>query len=117
METSAKTKWAVDAAHSEIAFKVKHMMISTVRGHFESFRVNVETDGDDFSNADVTFEMDVDSIQTGNKDRENHLRSDDFFNAGKYPLIRFSSTSFDGEKLTGELTIRDVTRTTLPEEL
>ena len=117
METSAKTKWAVDAAHSAIAFKVKHMMISTVRGHFENFRVNAETGGDDFKNADISVEIDVDSIQTGNKDRENHLRSDDFFNASEYPLIRFSSSSFDGEKLTGELTIRDVTRTTLPEEL
>lgn len=107
-----KTKWKTDPMHSEISFKVKHMMISTVTGQFEKFDVNVETAGkDDFSDAKITAEIYIDSINTRNGDRDRHLKSDDFFNAEKYPLMTFTSHRFDGEKVTGELTIRDVTKT------
>jgi polyisoprenoid-binding protein YceI len=109
METK-KSKWLVDPAHSEFTFKVKHMMISTVTGQFGEFSVDAETAGDDFKDADIYVEVKVDSINTKNNDRDNHLKSDDFFNAEKYPLIRFRSKKFDGTKLTGDLTIRDVTK-------
>ncbi len=105
-----KTIWKIDPTHSEFTFKVKHMMISTVSGEFEKFDTTVGTNGDDFTNADVNVEVEVDSIKTKNEDRENHLKSDDFFNAEKYPLITFKSKSFDGETLVGDLTIRDVTK-------
>lgn len=105
-----KTKWVVDPAHSEFLFKVKHMMISTVTGRFEQFNATVETSGEDFSNAEISVDVDVSTINTNNPDRDQHLKSDDFFNAEQFPMISFRSSSFDGETLTGDLTIRDVTR-------
>lgn len=110
METLTKTKWAIDTAHSEVAFKVKHMMISTVTGHFDNFSAEVETAGEDFTNSSITVNVDIASINTKNTDRDNHLKSDDFFNAASYPQLTFRSKSFDGETLVGDLTIRDVTR-------
>ena len=110
METLTKTKWAIDPTHSEVGFKVKHMMISTVSGHFESFIGVVESETNDFKNADIEVRIDVDSIHTKEKDRDAHLKSDDFFNAEKYPQIVFKSTSFDGSTLVGDLTIRDITK-------
>lgn len=110
METMTATKWAIDPTHSEVGFKVKHMMISTVKGHFENFNATMESENEDFSGADIKVEIDVDSINTKNNDRDNHLKSDDFFNAGDYPKITFVSKNFDGNKLTGDLTIRDVTK-------
>ncbi len=110
METAVKTTWNIDNAHSEIAFKVKHMMISTVTGHFEDYVASVETEGDDFSNAEFKFTAQTASINTKNKDRDAHLKSDDFFNTNDYPEMTFKSTSFDGETMRGELTIREVTK-------
>ncbi|WOD42678.1 YceI family protein [Hwangdonia lutea] len=107
---SNNTNWSIDNAHSEIAFKVKHMMISTVTGHFEDFQATAKTDGDNFNNADFQFTAKTASINTKNEDRDTHLKSDDFFNAEKYPELKFVSKSFDGEKLIGDLTIRDVTK-------
>ena len=109
------TKWSIDSMHSEIGFKVKHMMITNVNGTFGSFTAEAETNSDDFSAAKISFSAKVDSIKTGVADRDGHLLSDDFFNAEKYPNITFKSTSFTkkGEEafvLTGELTIRDVTK-------
>ncbi|MGI9526403.1 MAG: YceI family protein [Weeksellaceae bacterium] len=104
------TKWTIDAAHSEISFKVKHMMISTVTGHFDVFEGTAKTNGEDFTNADIDFKANVESINTKNKDRDAHLKSDDFFNAAQYPEIKFVSKSFDGDKMVGDLTIRDVTK-------
>lgn len=114
-ETATKTIWKVDPTHSEILFKVRHMVISTVTGKFEKFDGTVETEGDRLETARVEFVIDTASVNTGVADRDNHLRSDDFFNAEKYPQIRFVSTAFkkinDQEyELTGNLTIRDVTR-------
>lgn len=110
METATKAKWNVDVSHSEVGFKVKHMMISTVKGAFEKFDASVETESDDFKNAKFNFSAKVDSINTKNEDRDTHLKSEDFFNAEKYPELTFKSTSFDGNKLVGDLTIKDVTK-------
>lgn len=109
--------WNIDPTHSEISFKVKHLMISTVSGKFEKFDGSVEsTDDNDFSNATVRFTADINSINTAMEMRDNHLKSDDFFNAEKYPKLSFASTSMEktqGEQylLKGNLTIRE---TTLP---
>jgi polyisoprenoid-binding protein YceI len=105
-----KTKWAIDPTHSEITFKVKHMMISTVTGHFQEFDANLETDNENFVDASINFSAKIDSINTKNADRDGHLKSDDFFNAEAYPEMTFVSKSFDGETLIGDLTIRDVTK-------
>lgn len=102
--------WKIDTTHSDITFKVKHMMISTVTGHFEDFDASVEAESDDFKDAKVEFTAKTGSINTKNTDRDNHLKSDDFFNAEKFPELRFVSKSFDGEKMVGDLTIRDVTK-------
>ncbi len=110
METAVKTKWNLDTAHSEIGFKVKHMMISTVTGHFEDFNASVTTASDDFVDADFDFVASIGSINTKNADRDNHLKSNDFFNAEAFPEMRFKSTSFDGDKMIGDLTIRDITK-------
>lgn len=110
METAVKTKWNLDTAHSEIGFKVKHMMISTVTGHFEDFNATVATESEDFKNADFDFVASIGSINTKNTDRDNHLKSNDFFNAEAYPEMTFKSISFDGEKMIGDLTIRDITK-------
>ncbi|MCX7546334.1 YceI family protein [Xanthomarina sp. F1114] len=104
------TNWSIDNTHSEIAFKVKHMMISTVTGYFEDFEATAKTDGDNFNNAVIEFSAKTASINTKNKDRDAHLRSDDFFNSEKFPEMKFVSKSFVGDKLVGDLTIRDVTK-------
>lgn len=105
------TKWSIDQAHSEIAFKVKHMMISTLTGHFEDFTASVESSEDNFKNAKFEFEAKIDSIKTKNNDRDNHLKSADFFDSAAFPTMKFTSTSFDGETLVGELTIKGETKT------
>lgn len=110
METAVKTKWNIDNSHSEVGFKVKHMMISTVKGHFEEYEASIESSKEDFSDAQFSFSAKTASINTKNNDRDNHLKSDDFFNIGEYPEMTFTSTSFDGDKLAGHLTIRDVTK-------
>ncbi|MRT15911.1 YceI family protein [Vitellibacter sp. q18] len=109
MDTS-KTVWKIDASHSEINFKVKHMMISTVTGRFEKFNGQVETADQDFKNGNFTFSAEIDSINTNNKDRDQHLKSDEFFGAAAHPELSFKSKSFDGEKMVGDLTIKGVTK-------
>ncbi len=111
----AQTKWTVDKAHSKVHFSVTHMVISDVTGEFKNYDVYVETNGDDFTNAKIDFWADVNSISTDNDARDKHLKSDDFFNAAKYPKITFKSKSMtkvgDGKyKLVGDFTIRDVTK-------
>jgi polyisoprenoid-binding protein YceI len=112
---SAQTSWSIDKSHSEIGFSVSHMVISDVEGQFHKYDATVETDGDNWENAKVNFTIDVASIDTDNEDRDNHLRSDEFFNAEKYPHITFVSKSMkkvDDNKyeLTGDFTMRDVTK-------
>lgn len=111
MET---TKWVIDPAHSEIQFKVKHMMITTVTGSFKEFRSEVETKGEDFATAKVTFEANTTSIFTNAEQRDAHLRSADFFDADNFPVMSFVSSrleKIDDEswQLNGDLTIRGVT--------
>lgn len=108
--------YKIDVDHSDIMFKVKHLMISTVSGIFKKFDATLEIDEEDFTNAKVTFEADVDSIDTKNEQRDAHLKSDDFFNAEQHPKMIFKSTSIervsdDEFNLTGDLTVRDTTKT------
>ncbi len=83
--TTVKTKWNLDPTHSEIGFKVRHMMITNVSGSFGKFDVKTETDENDFSTANIDFTADLNSISTGNSDRDTHLKSGDFFDV---PIIR-----------------------------
>lgn len=101
--------WTIDRSHSEINFRVKHMMISTVRGSFNSYDATIVSESEDFSDAKFTFTAYVDTINTNNDDRDAHLRSEDFFNAPVFPEITFVSKSFTGNKLVGDLTIKDTT--------
>jgi polyisoprenoid-binding protein YceI len=111
---STLTKWVLDPMHSEVQFKVKHLVISTVTGSFKSFEGSLETDNEDFTGAKIQFSLDVNSLDTNQEQRDAHLKSPDFFDAEQYPKITFVSTAFtkDGEDytLTGDLTIKDVTK-------
>lgn len=109
------TKWVLDPMHSEVQFKIKHLVIATVSGFFTSFEGQAETESEDFTNAAIEFSLDVDSIDTRQIQRDGHLKSADFFDAEQYPKITFKSTSFTKEKneeyvLVGDLTIKDVTK-------
>lgn len=114
METLTKTIWAIDPTHSEVTFKVKHLVISTVTGTFNSFEGALECDQEDFDQADASFSLDVNSIDTNVADRDAHLKSSDFFAADQYPTIQFNNGKLkkNGEKfeLSGDLTIRDITK-------
>jgi len=115
METTVKTKWAIDPTHSEILFKVKHLMITNVKGEFRKFNAEVISDGDDFSDALINLTIDASSVFTNNDDRDNHLKSADFFDAATYPEITFTGknmTKTDDEtyELTGLLTIKGVSK-------
>ena len=114
-QTLTTTKWNLDPTHSEIGFKVKHMMITNVSGSFGKFDARVETVDDDFSTATIDFTADLDTISTGNTDRDNHLKSADFFDAAQFPVLKFVSTKLEKKDeanfvLVGDLSIRGVTR-------
>lgn len=102
--------WNLDAAHSEAGFKVKHLMINNVKGQFKSFQVEVNSSSDDFKSSSIAFTADVSSIDTANEQRDQHLQSADFFDAEKFPQIKFQSTAYNGSVLEGNLTIKDVTK-------
>ena len=107
--------WIADKPHTNVKFSVAHLVISDVDGNFKSFDGTMESSKPDFSDAKITFTADVNSINTDNEMRDNHLKSDDFLNAAKFPQIKFVSTSFTPQgdnkyKLVGNLTIRDVTK-------
>jgi polyisoprenoid-binding protein YceI len=109
------TKWVIDPTHSEIGFKVKHMMFTNVSGKFSKFDATIESEDNDFENAKIEFTGAIDSITTGNADRDTHLLSPDFFDAAQFPEIKFSATSFtkinEGEyELVGDLTLHGVTK-------
>lgn len=106
----ATTKWVLDPLHSEVQFKVKHLVISTVTGFFKKFEGELTTENDNFSNAEISFSLDVNSIDTNQEARDGHLKSAEFFDAEQYPTITFKSTSFDGEELKGDLTIKGITK-------
>jgi len=111
----AKTTWKIDPVHSEIQFKAKHLMITTVTGHLRKYDLVVESEGDDFTKFSMlVFTGDVNSIDTGNEQRDTHLKSADFFSGGEFDQIKFEGKKFeksgDNYKLYGDLTIRGVTK-------
>jgi len=112
---SAQTTWKADATHSSVKFSVSHLVVSETEGTFKVYDANVTSTKEDFTDAKIDFAIDVNSINTENEMRDKHLKSDDFFNAEKFPKILFKGASFkkvSGNKylLEGELTIRDVTK-------
>lgn len=109
------TIWAIDTLHSDVQFKIKHLVISTVTGIFRKFDGRIIKEGDDFNNAKVHFKIDVKSIDTNQKQRDEHLQSGDFFAADEFPEINFESTSFINQggsdyKMIGNLTMKGVTK-------
>lgn len=110
----ATTKWALDPTHSEINFKVKHLMISTVTGSIGKFDLTLESDQEDFSDAKINFTADLNSINSNNEQRDGHLKSPDFFDTEKYPQMSFTSESVTKSSneliVKGNLTIKDVTK-------
>ena len=111
----ATATWVIDPTHSEVQFKVKHLVISTVTGSFGQFEGAAETVGDDFTDAKLSFSADISSISTGNEQRDGHLKSADFFDADAFPKLTFTSTSMtktgdDKYDLVGDLTMHGVTK-------
>lgn len=111
----AQTSWVVDKSHSKIGFSVKHLVITDVDGFFKDYDAQITTQGEDFTKANIDFKISTNSIFTDNEDRDKHLRSDDFFNSEQFPQITFKGKSMrkignNKYKLTGDLTIRDVTK-------
>jgi polyisoprenoid-binding protein YceI len=109
--------WKIDPAHSEVKFKVRHLVVSTVTGHFNNYSAAVETPNGSFADAKISFEADVNSIDTRNEQRDGHLKSPDFFDAANHPKLTFQSKSFtrksDNEfELVGDLTVRGTTKQT-----
>jgi polyisoprenoid-binding protein YceI len=111
----AQTNWKLDNSHSSVKFSVEHLKVSETEGNFKGFDGTLSSKNADFSDAEISFTVDVKTINTDNDMRDKHLQSDDFFNAEKFPQMKFKSTSFkkvSGNKyvLEGDLTIRDVTK-------
>jgi polyisoprenoid-binding protein YceI len=115
MTTQSISKWNLDATHSEVQFKVKHLVISTVTGSFKEFSANIEKQGDSWANAVIEFSANIDSIDTNNADRDGHLKSPEFFDSAQFPHITFKSTSFTEKSgsvfsLVGDITLKGVTK-------
>ncbi len=112
--TLTATKWGIDTTHTEVQFKVKHLVISTVTGFFKKFSGSVESETEDFDGASVNFSLDVNSIDTNQADRDAHLKSPDFFGAKQYPTVDFTGTlkkdSGNDYKLDGAITMRGTTK-------
>ena len=110
----ATTQWALDPTHSELQFKVKHLMITTVTGSIKSFSAELTSEGEDFTNANINFSGEISSLDTGNTDRDNHLKSADFFDAETHPTMNCVSTAVekDGDDyiVKGDLTIKGETK-------
>ncbi len=109
------TKWTVDASHTSVGFSVKHMMVSKVKGRFTGVEGTIEGNPEDLTGANINFKIDASTIHTNSEDRDNHLRSADFFDTETYPTITFVSTDIvkkgdDEYDLTGDMTIKDVTK-------
>ncbi len=106
------SKWILDPTHSEIQFKVRHMMITNVTGQINSFTSEINSGNDEFNPANVTFKADIATIDTNNDQRDNHLKSADFFDVENFPHITFQANNYDATsgKLSGDLTIKDVTK-------
>lgn len=108
----AKVNWVADTAHSEVSFRVKHLMITNVKGNFTDYSVTAVTDDENFGTAELSFSANIASVNTGNEQRDGHLRSADFFDAENHPAMTFKSrsvTGFDGSsdfQVHGDLSIR-----------
>ena len=107
--------WNIDPMHSEVQFKVKHLVIANVTGSFNKFEGYAETSAEDFSDAKISFSADIDSIDTNQEQRDGHLKSADFFDAAKFPKLEFVSTSFTKKSgseysLKGNLTLKGITK-------
>jgi len=112
---SNTVKWALDTSHSELQFKVKHLVISTVTEAFKVFGGELSSTQDDFSGASVTFQADVSSVDTGNSQRDEHLRSADFFDASQFPSMNFEAGELkkideENYELSGNLSIRGISK-------
>lgn len=109
-------KWILDKTHTQIQFRIKHLMITTVAGGFSNFDAVVETEDDDFMTAKISFTADMDSVSTGNTDRDTHIKSPDFFDVINFPKMKFVATKFEkldkkgSYRMYGDLTIRSVTK-------
>lgn len=113
MNEQTRSTWKIDAGHSAIRFKVKHLAIANVLGTFIAFDGTAQTDQDDFDGAQVAIDIDVNSLSTNNEVRDTHLKSDSFFNVQQFPKLAFRGTLYkvtDDYELDGELTIRDTTK-------
>ncbi|MEO1652162.1 MAG: YceI family protein, partial [Bacteroidota bacterium] len=113
--TQEKTIWTIDPSHSEVQFKVRHLVISTVTGNFRKFEGAFETSQEDFGDAAINFKAQIDSLDTNNGQRDSHLKSADFFDAENFPELTFKSKSFQKKgseqySLVGDLTIRGVSK-------
>src|SRR5688500_18146569 len=110
----ATTTWVIDPTHSEVQFKVKHLVISTVTGAFKTFEGSIETENEDFDGANVQFSADINSIDTNQAQRDEHLKSADFFDAAKHPKLTIKGTLVkkgdESYTLKGDLTVKDVTK-------
>lgn len=109
------TTWVLDPIHSEVQFKVRHLVISTVSGFFKKFEATLTADNDDFNDAAISLTLDAHSIDTNFADRDEHLRGPEFFDAANYPVLTFKSTSFKNKagedfELSGDLTIKGITK-------
>jgi polyisoprenoid-binding protein YceI len=117
MSTAAQNtqNWSLDPTHSEVQFKVKHLVISTVTGTFNAFSANAVTNGEDWENAQIRFSASINSIDTNNEQRDTHLKSAEFFDADTYPTLDFNSTSLTKKSenlytINGDLTIKGITK-------
>ncbi|MVT06793.1 YceI family protein [Chitinophaga tropicalis] len=107
--------WKIDPTHSDVEFKIRHLMITNVTGYFGKYDATVESNSDDFTDGKITFEADVNSISTKNEQRDQHLQAEDFFHVAQYPKLNFVSTGVkkvddENYKVSGDLTLRGVTK-------
>jgi polyisoprenoid-binding protein YceI len=114
-DAAVGTRWEIDPLHSEILFRIKHLVISTVTGSFQKFQGSMVAKSNEFEDSSIDLTIDVNSISTGQEQRDAHLLNSDFFEAESWPTIRFESTSFTKTetgiyKLTGKLTMKGITK-------
>lgn len=114
VKTPVKTKWTLDPTHSELTFKVRHMMITNVKGEFRKFDIDMFSEGEDFTTSQIDVTVDAASISTNDEKRDGHLKSADFFDTESHPTLSFKGKSLrktgDAYKLTGDLIIKGISK-------